>query len=141
MDMRVYFPGNLRVAADVGGFTVETDQPLLAGGDETAPAPFSLFLASVGTCAGIYVLSFLKQRGFEPADASLRMSTTADPLTGMVSRIDIDVDLPEGFPEKYRTAVVRAVNQCAVKKHLQQPPEFNVRALVSSGSERVTVPA
>ena len=54
MDMKVYFPGGKRVYADYGGFTIETDQPARGGGDDSAPAPFDLFLASIGTCAGIY---------------------------------------------------------------------------------------
>ncbi|MDZ7346150.1 MAG: OsmC family protein, partial [candidate division KSB1 bacterium] len=57
MDLRVTFPGNLQVNAEYGPFVIETNQ------DGSAPPPFALFLASIGTCAGIYVLSFCKQRG------------------------------------------------------------------------------
>ena len=56
MEMKVYFPGGKRVYADYGGFTIETDQPARGGGDDSAPAPFDLFLASIGTCAGIFAL-------------------------------------------------------------------------------------
>ncbi len=34
--------------------------------------------------------------------------------------------LPESFPEKYRGAVIQSANLCAVKKHMETPPEFNV---------------
>ena len=62
MSIKVHFPGNKKVHAESNGFTIETDQPLKAGGDGTAPAPFELFLASLATCAGIYVKSFFDAR-------------------------------------------------------------------------------
>ena len=67
MEMTITFPGGARVDAQLGTFTIRTDQPAHAGGNDSAPAPFSLFLASIGTCAGIYVLGFCKQRGL-PVD-------------------------------------------------------------------------
>jgi putative redox protein len=126
MEMKVSFPGNLKVNADFGGFTVETDQPVLGGGDGGAPAPFDLFLASLATCGGIFMLAFLKQRGLRTEEAGLTMTTERDPATGMVSRIGFELQLPPDFPEKYEAAIVRAVEQCSVKRHLHQPPEFKV---------------
>jgi putative redox protein len=125
MEMQVHFPGNLRVDAEYKGFTVQTDQPASAGGDGSAPAPFDLFIASIGTCAGIFMLSFMKQRGIDPEGAGLTLTSRRDP-SGMVGAIDIDLHLPAGFPEKYEAAVVRAVDQCSVKRHIHQPPAFSV---------------
>jgi putative redox protein len=129
MEMKVSFPGNLGVDAEFAGFTVHTDQPLSAGGDAGAPSPFQLFLASIATCAGFYVLSFLKKRGIEEG-AGVTLTTVSDPNTGMVAEVLIDVSLPPGFPEKYRDAVVRAVNQCTVKRHLAAPPTIRVTTAI-----------
>ena len=126
MDMKVYFPGGKRVYADYGGFTIETDQPARGGGDDSAPAPFDLFLASIGTCAGIYALGFMQQRDIDPGGSKITMRTHHDPAAGLISKIDLELELPAGFPEKYRDAVVNAMNLCAVKKHLQQPPAFEI---------------
>ena len=126
MDMKVYFPGGKRVYADYGGFTIETDQPARGGGDDSAPAPFDLFLASIGTCAGIYALGFMQQRGIDPEGSSLTMTPQFDPAAGLITKIDLELHLPAGFPEKYRTAVINAMNLCTVKKHLHQPPEFEI---------------
>jgi putative redox protein len=131
-DMEIYFPGGKKVYADYKGFTIETDQPVAAGGEGSAPAPFDLFMASIGTCAGIYLLAFLEQRGLATAEAGVSMIREVDPQTGLVSRIRLDLHLPADFPEKYRDAVVRAVEQCAVKRHLNQPPAFDVRPLVGA---------
>jgi len=128
MEIDVTFPGNLKVDAEIGGFTVRTDQPSSVGGDGSAPSPFALFLASLASCAGFYVLAFLKQRGLSTEGAGLTMRAGRDANTGLVGTVEIDVRLPEDFPEKYRGAVLRAVDQCTVKKHLAHPPEFVVAA-------------
>ena len=126
MDMQIYFPGGKRVYADYGGFTIETDQPARGGGDDSAPAPFDLFLASIGTCAGIYALGFMQQRGIDPQGSRITMRTHRDQDAGLISKIDLELQLPAGFPEKYRAAVLNAMNLCTVKKHLHQPPAFEI---------------
>jgi len=131
MDMKVYFPGGKRVYADWAGFTVKTDQPARGGGDDSAPAPFDLFLASIGTCAGIYALGFMQQRDVDPAGSELTLRPHVDPATGMIGTIDLELHLPSGFPDKYRDAIVNAMNLCAVKKHLQRPPAFEITTVAA----------
>ena len=126
MDIRLGFPRDLQVTADIDGFTVVTDQPPRAGGGGEAPTPFQLFLASMGTCAGVYYLGFLRQRGIPTAGAGITMVPTFDPASGLLTEVRMDVQLPAGFPEKYREAVVRAIDVCAVKRSLGQPPVFTV---------------
>jgi ribosomal protein S12 methylthiotransferase accessory factor len=134
MDMQVYFPGGKRVFADYKGFTIETDQPVTGGGDGSAPAPFDLFLTSIGTCAGIYALGFMQQRGIPTEGASIVMRTHVDRERSMIGKVDLELRLPPEFPEKYRSAIVNAVNLCAVKKHLHEPPEFDVTTVVSEAA-------
>jgi len=124
MDMEVFFPGKMRVAANYKGFVIETDQSEHGGGDGSAPAPFDLFLASIGTCAGVYVLSFLKQRGLPTDGAGVVLRTERDPQAGLIAKITLEIKLPADFPEKYRDAVIRAAETCAVKRHLDSPPAF-----------------
>lgn len=126
MDIKVTFPGNKKVAAEFDGKVVMTDQPVEAGGDGSAPAPFELFLASLGTCAGIFVLSFCKKRGIPTEGLEILQRAHWDDAAHRVSKVTLTVKLPKGFPEKYRDSVVSTANLCTVKKHLAQPPEFEV---------------
>jgi len=126
MDMKITFPGGKKVNAEYNGFTHKTDQPLNAGGENSAPSPFELFLASLATCAGFYVLSFCQQRGITMDGIELRQSMAYDAQTHLIGRIDIEIILPAVFPEKYRAAVVQAAQLCTVKKHLENPPKFNL---------------
>ena len=120
------FPGGARVDAHFGPYTVKTDQPPSGGGEGSAPAPFSLVLASIGTCAGIYVLGFCRQRGLPTDGIRLVQHMEADPLTHMVAKIALEIQVPTDFPEKYKDALIRSAQQCAVKKHLEKPPEFAI---------------
>jgi ribosomal protein S12 methylthiotransferase accessory factor len=129
-EMIIDFPGGARVDAHFGGFSVMTDQPSHAGGQGSAPAPFSLFLASLGTCAGIYVLGFCRQRGLPTEGIRLVQRMESNPTTRMLSKVELEIQLPPGFPEKYREAVIRSAEQCAVKKHIENPPQMVVTTKV-----------
>jgi ribosomal protein S12 methylthiotransferase accessory factor len=126
MEMEITFPGGKRVDAQFGPFRVETDQPVQVGGEGSAPTPFATFLASIGTCAGIYVLGFLNQRGISSEGVRIIQRMHSNPLTGMVEEIDLDIVVPPDFPDKYSEALVRTAELCAVKKHFENPPSFRV---------------
>jgi ribosomal protein S12 methylthiotransferase accessory factor len=126
MEMVIDFPGGARVDAHFGAFTVMTDQSPQGGGEGSAPTPFALFLASLGTCAGIYVLGFCRQRGLATEGIRLVQRMGFNPETGKLERVDLDIQLPVGFPEKYQEALIRAASQCAVKKQLDNPPAIQV---------------
>ena len=128
MEMEITFPGGARVDASFGPYVVRTDHSPAGGGEGTAPTPFALFLASFGTCTGIYVLGFLRQRNLPTEGVKLTQRVHRDSATGMTDLVDIDILLPADFPEKFREAIVRAAEQCAVKKHLEQPPTIRVSA-------------
>lgn len=126
MEMKIRFPGNKKVSAEFGGYTVTTDQPKEAGGDGTAPAPFELFLASLGTCAGIFVLSFCRKRDLPTEGLELTQTAEWDEAAHRVSKITLKIRLPKGFPEKYRDSVISTANLCTAKKHILNPPEFEI---------------
>ncbi len=122
MEMIIDFPGGARVDAHFGPFTVHTDQPPAA----SAPTPFATFLASVGTCAGIYVLGFCQQRGLPTEGIRIVQRMHTNPFSGMVQQIDLEIQVPPSFPEKYRPSLIRSAELCAVKKHFENPPTFAV---------------
>lgn len=126
MEILIDFPGGSRVDAHFDTFTVATDQPPLA----SAPTPFDLFLSSIGTCAGIYVLGFCQQRGLPADGIQIRQHIHTDPITHMVDQIGLEILVPSTFPEKYRDSLIRSAELCKVKKHLEKPPRFNIMTSV-----------
>ena len=127
LEARITFPGGQRVDAELEGRVIPTDQPASAGGSGSAPEPFALFAASLGTCAGFYVLRFCQARRLPTQGLAIRQRLRFE--DGRLANVELDVELPEGFPEKYREALVRAADGCKVKKAIEAQPRFVVRAL------------
>ena len=124
MDLIVTFPGGRKVDAEYKGHTIKTDQTVHAGGDDSAPAPFDYFLASIGTCSGIYVVDFCQNRGIPLDGIRIVQSVERDPEKKMIRLVKLDIEVPPDFPEKYKKSLVRVVELCAEKKHIIDPPEF-----------------
>ncbi|HHV00541.1 MAG TPA: OsmC family protein [Bacteroidales bacterium] len=130
-DIEITFDGGKVITAHVNGKTIKTDQSVKHGGGGTAPEPFELFLASIGTCAGIYVKSFCDQRGINGEGIKIIQSVEIDPDKRVPSRFRLNIQLPADFPEKYRTAVINAAELCLVKKTISNSPQFEITSSVS----------
>lgn len=130
MELMVDFPGGARVDAHYGPFTILTDQPPSGGGEGSAPTPFALFLASIGTCAGIYVLGFCRQRGLPVDDIRIIQHVHRSGQTGLVSQVELEIQVPPNFPAHYHESLVRSAQLCAVKKHLEHPPQFSIKTSI-----------
>lgn len=124
--MEITFPGGVAVEARHKGFTVRCDQPESAGGSNSAPSPFDLFLVALGNCAGYFALRFCQQRELSTDGLRLSLETERDAEKHRLARVRILIHLPDGFPDKYRDAIIRATDQCTVKRTLFDPPEFEV---------------
>lgn len=124
--MEITFGGNKKINAAYNGFEIKTDQPVSAGGDGTAPAPFDLFLASIGTCAGIFAVSFMQGRGLSTEGFKINLDFAWDGDAHLVKKVGMRLTLPKDFPEQYKAALIRSIELCTVKRHLAAPPEFGI---------------
>lgn len=124
--VKVTFPGGKKIGAEIKGFTVMTDQPESAGGENSAPTPFDMFWVSLATCSGITAQSFCKNKGIETEGLGIEFDGERNMETGMYEKIKIILQLPNNFPEKYRGAIERSLELCTVKRHIMNPPEFSV---------------
>jgi ribosomal protein S12 methylthiotransferase accessory factor len=124
--MEITFDGGKVVTAHSHGHIIKTDQPVSGGGQNTAPSPFELFLAAIGTCAGIYVKSFCDNRSIPTQNIKIVQTTEYNEETGLPTNIKLDINLPSDFPEKYKDAVISVAELCKVKKSMAAPPVFQV---------------
>lgn len=122
----VSYPGGKKVDAHIDGFTVHTDQLVKDGGEGSAPQPFDLFFVSLATCAGIYALEFCLSRKIKTEGLAVKLEADKREGSKIFDQIIIALTLPEEFPEKYRDAIVRSVNLCTVKKHIQGELQFTI---------------
>ncbi|EMR75440.1 putative redox protein, regulator of disulfide bond formation [Thermoplasmatales archaeon SCGC AB-540-F20] len=126
MDMEINFPGGKKVDAIYKGFTIKTDQPEREGGEGISPEPFSLFLASIGTCTGIYVLSFCQKRNINTDGVKMILRTEKNKETHMINKISMEIQVPKDFPDNYKNAIIKTAGLCTVKKHLEKPPDIDI---------------
>lgn len=124
--MEITFDGGKIVTAHSHGHIIKTDQPLESGGQNCAPSPFELFLASIATCAGIYVKSFCDNRQIPAENIKIIQTTEYNKETGLPSSVKIDIQLPPDFPEKYTASVLHVAGLCKVKKSIANPPVFEI---------------
>jgi putative redox protein len=129
--MEITFEGGKVVTALSHGHRIKTDQPVDNGGTNTAPSPFELYMASIGTCAGVYVKSFCDNRKIPTDGIKIIQSAEFDTETGLPVTITIDIQLPADFPEKYKASVVSVAELCKVKKSIAHPPQFRTIATQS----------
>ncbi len=122
--LNISFPGNKKVDIQVGNFTLNTDQSLKRGGEASAPEPFDLFLASMASCAGIFALGFCQSRELPTEGLGLEMDWEREEQPPHAAKVTYRLTLPEGFPEKYRDSIIRAIDLCTVKHYIHNPPEF-----------------
>ena len=127
-DMEITFPGGKKVTALWHGFEIKTDQPASGGGEGASPTPFDLFLASLGTCAGIFALGFIQSRGLSTEGLKITASFEQNPDTHLLGKAVLKITLPKDFPPKYKAAVIKAADQCLVKRTMDNPPKFEVTA-------------
>jgi len=127
-EIKIVFGGGLKVDASYKGFVVRTDQPVREGGGGTAPSPFDYFLVSLAACAGFYALEFCQARKIPTEKLGVTMATERGEVSKMIEKVSIRIDLPAGFPEKYRGPIVKAIDHCTVKAHILRPPQFEIVA-------------
>lgn len=122
--VKVTFPGGKKVAGEIKGFTVITDQPVASGGENSAPSPFDLFWVSLATCSGITAKSFCENKGIDTEGLSIEFDGERNIETGMYEEMKVILHLPKDFPDKYKGAIEKALELCTVKKHIKNPPEL-----------------
>jgi len=126
--MKIDFPGGKKVYSTYKGFTIQTDQAKEEGGDGSAPEPYDVFLSSIGTCAGVYVLYFCQERNIDPSGIRMRLQFDRNEDKNLTEAIRIHIDLPPSFPPKYERAVIKTAGLCTVKRNILNPPEFKISA-------------
>ncbi|MDO9276811.1 MAG: OsmC family protein [Lutibacter sp.] len=124
MEIQIKFDENGRIVPFMNGAEITMNE-----------SPFLIFLATAGMCSAVFVRSFMQQRGLPFQEVGITQKMNYDRTTNMVGNIDMVVDLPANFPEKYVSAIKNVIAQCPVKRHLAEPPTFNVIANLSAVSE------
>ena len=92
--MSVRHLGGDRFAVSVRGHELLVDQPVDAGGEDTAPTPTELLVAALACCVAFYARRYLRRHGHEPKNRygeSLFAVTVRDALRWVSRQQDAEV--------------------------------------------------
>jgi len=126
MDVEVSFPSSTRIQASSKDLVVEVGPPPDQGGDPDAYGPFDMLLCALATCTGFQVLNFLQQRDMPIDGAGLSITAERGDASHLLETVSMEIRVPDGFPDKYKDAIIRATDLCFVKKQLGRAPEFRI---------------
>jgi len=118
--LRVEHRGGDKFDINVRGHTITVDQPVKDGGDDAAPTPTELFIASLASCVAFYARRYLARHNL-PEEAFEMGSKPA-----RVSGIDVRLIVPGGVPVERLDALLAVAKHCTVHNTLATTPEVSV---------------
>jgi uncharacterized OsmC-like protein len=125
MDVRFVAGEAYEVA--VRGHRLVVDQPADAGGQDSAPTPTELFVASLATCVAFYAGRYLTRHGY--SREGLAVSVGYDMATDRPARVRgvrLRVHVPDGVPPQRWAALRAVVSHCTVHNSLAVPPSVTI---------------
>lgn len=124
--MKITFEGNKKVNVRVKDFDIRTDQAISQGGEASAPTSIDLFLASLGSCSGVFVLNFLKKHNL-PETVYLTLDPVWDIQEYVIEKVVVTIHIPKDFPEGYDNALVEVAKRCLVARHVSIKHEIQIQ--------------
>jgi uncharacterized OsmC-like protein len=124
--MSVSYKGGDRFAAAVRGHVIQVDQPEADGGEDSAPTPVELMVASLVTCVAHYARRYLNRHDL-PTEG-LAVDAEWDLVTGpaRLGPVTIRVTVPAGVPAERHEPLLKMASHCTVHNTLQQAPEVSI---------------
>ncbi|MDP9181864.1 MAG: OsmC family protein [Actinomycetota bacterium] len=115
-----------RFSITVRDHVLHTDQPVEDGGEDTAPTPVELFIASLASCVAHYARGYLVRHDLPTEGLRVDASWETVKKPSRVGSIDVSLTLPEGVPEELRARLLAVASHCTVHNSITQPPDIRV---------------
>ena len=126
-ELRVRHLGGDRFAVTVRGHEIMVDQPVDAGGEDTAPTPTELFVAGLATCVAFYAQRFCVRHGVDPEGLEVATDYAIGGRPAQVTELNVLLTPPPGLPAERREAFRAVAAHCTVHNTLVNPPEVDIR--------------
>jgi putative redox protein len=125
--MSVHYRGGERYEIAIRDHTIAVDQPLDARGEDTAPTPTELFVASLASCVAFYAGRYLSRHGLTREGLTVGVTyRLATDRPARVTDIRLTVGVPTDLPPDRWPALRAVVEHCTVHNTLTNPPEVSI---------------
>jgi putative redox protein len=133
MEMVITFPGGRYMEGRYKDYTVRMGPSDKEWWEGPVPGAFDLFVMSLALCTSSVIWAFVDNRDLSIEGTTIILRTTVDRDVHMITDVDIILNMPRSFPTKYREAIARAAEACAVKKHIVHSPRFRTEVNIEAG--------
>ncbi len=124
--LRVDYESGDKFQIAVRQHSIRVDQPTFDGGDDTAPTPTDLFIASLAACVAYYVRRFLSRHGHQVEGLAVISEVDFAPHPHRVGAIDLRVEVPGELSPEQRASLLAVASRCTVHNSLRQPPAVRI---------------
>jgi putative redox protein len=131
--MDVVFRSGERYEVTLRGHRVTVDQPAALGGDDGAPTPTELFVASLATCVAFYAGRYLTRHRHPRDGLGVSVAYRMADRPARVADVRLTVRVPKDLPAARWPALQAVVSHCTVHNSLVTPPAVRIELM---GAER-----
>ncbi len=124
--MTVRYTGGRAFKAVARGHEVVTDLPSESGDPEAGMTPPELFMASLGTCIGVYAVSYCEKAGFDCTDLTVTLSWEKDDSGSRIGSVSARLALPRADPGNRREAILKAATSCYLHNTVSKWPGLEI---------------
>ena len=118
--------GTYRHMIDVRYHHVSVDEPLEAGGDDTAPSPQELLAASLASCTAITIEMYAARKGWDLGYVEVECEYTPAER-GCPTKFDLIMRLPEDASDEQVERLKLIAAKCPVHRTLHGEVMLNAR--------------
>jgi LmbE family N-acetylglucosaminyl deacetylase/uncharacterized OsmC-like protein len=124
--MRVEYRGGDQFDVNVRGHIIAVDQPVKDGGDDTAPTPTELFIASLASCVAFYARRYLARHNLPTDGLAVEATFAMGSKPARVAGIQVRLVVPDGVPPERLDALLAVASHCTVHNTLERTPDVSI---------------
>jgi uncharacterized OsmC-like protein len=124
--VNVKYLGNISFQAQAGGHTFTIDLSKDKGGSDLGMDPPEVFMASLGSCIGVYITRYCKnvKLNADGLDIHLDWCLSDDKTT--IETINVRIELPNAEVGRRKDALLKVAGHCLIHNTIQNPPEIKM---------------
>ncbi len=126
MEMFLAHKGKKKFVVAARGHQIIVDQPLEQEGNDEGMTPPEIFIASLATCMGVYILNYCKNSGINPNDMTLNIKWEKASNPARIGNVKVDIKLPRYKNMEREQAIIKVAEHCLVHNTINMPPEISI---------------